>query len=430
MSLQEDFNHRIAARERLQQLLQTEQSALRTSNEHRAQLASRLRNAFELRWPKLQVHASNVKGLPSFPSAPTTAAQTSAPVTDATETPRARTTRTSAPATFDHPLDAIAARLEDAVVRIIDGSTEADDVQDTMLVIDLRHGFIDLFVAAQQFGGPLTADPRFVQVDGGAAGVQNVSRTRLYAWRSGSQWKVCSEERFAEVRRDPAFVGAENIFDYLCTATYETAHDKLAFALVQRLLDDPAERVVIVTDDARHREWIRGFIERNTVRLDKNGATRWRDATHVTIDAELDVQPFACMADVEHPDGARARVLLFEDPSHAQMFDVVGDSCTRAPLGRNAFKEATHVVLVGNPSGAQPGVLTFPSVDDLRRAGLIGLLRSRMRASPASLAALERECAGIEQEIQQRSEQRRRFDNLNQRAEHILEQVETSGKVR
>jgi hypothetical protein len=278
-------------------------------------------------------------------------------------------------------------------------------------------------VAVPHFGGRIAAEPCFVQIDGGAAGPDSRSRAPLLACKpdDSSQWKAVSQAYFDELTAARAGATTSNALAMVAAAPTAPIHDRLFSAFLPRSITVDFDRVAFLVESQPQADWLRGFLTRMSSRLDVDGRSRWGDALILLVDAAHDMTPFACFTDLESAGGTDARVLVFDSPEKARMFDVRADGTAHSRPVSPA--EATHVLLVGVPQRAQPGVLAFRDADALRLAGLIGFLQPQLRIDESRVATLREECARLQEQVDSLRSRSAAAALANQRAGRVLATV-------
>jgi hypothetical protein len=417
MSLHDDYTRLRSEREQLQRALTDEHTALERTLGERPSLLAQLQALFQRRFPPLTMTpdsaAAQRQAVDVWPdSDPTADAQAPAlaPAVSAVGAPTAQ----------HDGLARLIADGESLLVQLTTVSLAAAARAESVLVIDLRGGWVEPFVAVPQFGGHIAAEPCFVQVDGGAAGPDSRTRARLLAYKpnDGPQWKAVSQAYFDELHAAHSGTTTANALETAIAAPPGPVYDRLLGSFLPRSVTVDYDRVAFVVDAQQPADWLRGFLTRMAPRLDIDGRTRWRDALILVVDAALDAAPFACFTDLATADNADACVLLFDAPDKARMFDVRSEG-TAIKTAVNPAR-ATHVLLVGAPQKPQPGVLTFRDADALRTAGLIGFLQPQLRIDESRVAALRDECTRLQEQLA--AQHRRTADavQLNQRAGRVL----------
>jgi hypothetical protein len=428
MSLHDDYTRLRSEREQLQRALTEERAALKHTLGERPALLDQLHALFQRRFPLLIVtpDASAVlqrQRQPVVGSAPSKVAVAgvevwpeSDPMIDAQMPASGAVT----PAAQHDDLERLIADGEALLTQLTIVSPAEAARAESVLVIDLRSGWVEPFVAVPQFGGRIAAEPCFVQVEGGAAGSDSRSRARMLAHRStdNGPWKAVSQAYFDELINTSAGETTVNALETAAAAPPGPASDRLLSAFLPRNITVDYDRVAFVVDAQNTADWLRGFLNRMSQRLDTDGRTRWRDAMLLVVDAALETAPFACFTDLETADNTEACVLLFDAPDKARMLVVRNDgSVQKTNIDQT---QATHVLLVGTPQNTQPGVLTFHDMDALRTAGLIGFLQPQLRVDESRVTALRDECTRLQEQLAAQRSRTSDALQINQRAERVL----------
>lgn len=406
MSLHDEFSRLQRERDALQRALTDERARLQRTLDERPSLAAQLQALFRQRFPPLTITPDDVAGAP----------RTATPTAVLLQTTHVSATQSSA-------LEQLAAEGEALFLALTARSATAEAQAESVLIIDLRGGWVEPFVAVPHFGGRIAAEPCFVQIDGGAAGPDSRSRAPLLACKpdDSSQWKAVSQAYFDELTAARAGATTSNALAMVAAAPTAPIHDRLFSAFLPRSITVDFDRVAFLVESQPQADWLRGFLTRMSSRLDVDGRSRWGDALILLVDAAHDMTPFACFTDLESAGGTDARVLVFDSPEKARMFDVRADGTAHSRPVSPA--EATHVLLVGVPQRAQPGVLAFRDADALRLAGLIGFLQPQLRIDESRVATLREECARLQEQVDSLRSRSAAAALANQRAGRVLATV-------
>lgn len=407
MSLHDDYTHLRSEREQLQRALTDERAQLQRALDERPALLTQLQELFRRRFPSLQITPDEAAALFHSPAAPPAKRPADAPQIG------------MSPAQADR-LERLVGDGESLLAQLTVRSPAEAAQAESVLIVDLRGGCVEPFVAVPQFGGRIAPEPCFIQVDGGAAGPDSRSRTRMLAHRpaENAPWKAVSQAHFDELCAARSGITTENALETAITGTPGQASDRLFNSFLPRNITVDFDRIAFVVEAQKHADWLRNFLTRMSAKLDADGRTRWRDALLLVIDAALETAPFACFTDLETADNTEACVLLFDAPDKARMLVVRNDgSVQKTNIDQT---QATHVLLVGTPQNTQPGVLAFHDMDALRTAGLIGFLQPQLRVDESRVTALRDECTRLQEQLAAQRSRISAAAQANQRAGRVL----------